>query len=90
MHRQDDEPVLVEDETILRMFPPLRQAWGMRGEQVCVPISGRIARRVLFGAIDIRTGHRIVQRAKGLWQSEVQAFLRELCAAVTASRGDSG
>ena len=70
--------MLVEDETILRMFPPLRQAWGMRGEQVCVPISGRNARRVLFGAIDIRTGNRIVRRAKGLWQSEVQAFLCEL------------
>jgi transposase len=70
--------VLVADETILRLFPPLRQAWGPRGEQVCVPVTGRNARRVLYGAIDVRTGRRVVRRAASMRQAEVHAFLREL------------
>jgi transposase len=70
--------VLVADETILRLFPPLRQAWGLRGRQVCVPVSGRNARRVLFGAINVRTGRRVVRRAGSMRLGEVHAFLREL------------
>lgn len=72
------EPVLVEDETILRLFPPLRQAWGMRGSQVCVPITGRNDRRVLYGAINIRTGHRITRCGRTMRLFEFHAFLREL------------
>ena len=66
------------DETILRLFPPLRNAWGFEGEQVRVPVTGRNARRVLYGAIDVRTGHRVVRRATSMRQAEVHAFLREL------------
>lgn len=72
------EPVLVADETILRLFPPLRHAWGVRGEQVRVPVTGHNARRVLLGAIDVRTGHRVVRRATTMRQAEVHAFLSEL------------
>ena len=70
--------MLAADETTLRLFPPLRQAWGLRGEQVCVPVTGRNARRVLLGAINLRTGHRVVRRATSLRQGEVHAFLRDL------------
>jgi len=70
--------VLVEDETILRLFPPLRQAWGLRGQQVCVPVTGRNDRRVLFGAVNVDTGHRVLRRARSMRQGEVHAFLREL------------
>lgn len=70
--------MLVEDETVLRLFPPLRQAWGVRGRPVCVPVTGRNDRRALFGAIDVATGHRVVRRAAGMRQGEVHAFLREL------------
>jgi transposase len=52
--------VLATDETILRLFPPLRAAWAAEGEQASVMISGRNAKRVLFGAINILSGHRIV------------------------------
>lgn len=72
------EPVLVEDETILRLFPPLRQAWGMRGSQVCVPITGQNDRRVLYGAINLATGHRITHRGKSMRLPEFHTFLREL------------
>ena len=75
---EPDEPVLVADETILRLFPPLRQAWGLRGSQVCVPVTGRNARRVLYGAINVRTGHRVLRRASSMRQGEVHAFLRDL------------
>ena len=70
--------MLAADETILRLFPPLRQAWGVRGEQVCVPITGRNDRRVLFGAVNLRTGHRVLRRGRSMRQGEVHAFLREL------------
>ena len=72
------EPVLVEDETIVRLFPPLRQAWGMRGSQVCVPITGQNDRRVLYGAINIATGHRVTRRGRSMRLHEFHTFLRDL------------
>lgn len=49
--------LLFEDETIIRLFPNLRRSWSMRGEQANIGVSGQNARRVLFGAINMRTGH---------------------------------
>jgi hypothetical protein len=51
--------VLAEDETDLLLFPPLRSAWAKRGQQAQVSLTGRNARRVLFGALNLRTGHRV-------------------------------
>ena len=59
---------LFEDETDLLLFPPLRTAWGLRGQPTEVPISGFNARRVVFGTINIDTGHRLFlarQRQRG-------------------------
>ena len=70
--------LLFMDWTLLRMFPPLRMAWGWRGRQVRVPISGYNAKRALFGTIDVRSGHRVVLRRDGTKQADFQAFLREL------------
>jgi transposase len=70
--------VLFIDATILRLFPPLRSAWSFRGEQAAVRITGRNAKRVLFGAINPRTGHRLVVRRPGTRQEDFQAFLRHL------------
>jgi transposase len=47
------------DETTLREFPPLRAAWSRRGQQTRVIISGRNERRVVHGAINIRTGQQV-------------------------------
>jgi len=66
---------LFEDETDLRLFPPLRSAWGPRGQALEVPISGSNARRVVFGTINIDTGHRLFlvrRRQKG---EDFRAFL---------------
>jgi transposase len=73
-----DAVLLFIDATILRWFPPLRFAWAFRGEQATVKISGRNAKRVLFGAINPRTGHRLVFRRPRMRQEDFQAFLRYL------------
>ncbi len=69
---------LFEDETILRLFPVLRRAWSLRGEQAGVPITGNNAKRVLFGTLNPRPGHRIGFRWLNMRQESFQAFLRFL------------
>lgn len=70
--------VLIEDETTLRLLPPLRAAWAMKGEQAEVPISGRNDQRVLFGVLNPRTGHRVLLRRRTARQEDFCAFLKEL------------
>ena len=77
-HLPAEAVVLFEDETILRLFPVLRRAWSLRGEQAEVPITGRNDKRVLFGTINLRTGHRIVLRQPNMRQASFHAFLRVL------------
>ena len=68
--------LLGEDETVLRLFPVLRRAWALRGAQAHVALTGCNAKRVLFGAINLRTGHRIILRRPNMEQVHFQAFLR--------------
>src|SRR3954454_11194785 len=69
---------LAQDETDLLLFPPLRAAWSKRGEVAKVWLSGRNARRVIFGAMNLRTGTRLfLPREKGR-SGDFQAFLEEL------------
>jgi transposase len=63
---------------VLRLFPVLRRAWALRGEQARVAITGCNAKRVLFGAINLRTGHRVMWRRPNMEQVHFQAFLRLL------------
>jgi transposase InsO family protein len=70
--------VLFADWTLLRLFPPLRATWAPIGAQATVPISGANAKRVLFGAIDLRTARRAVLVRRAAGQADAQAFLREL------------
>lgn len=51
--------VWVADETALREFPPLRAGWSLRGHPALVTISGRNARRTLFGALNVTTGEMV-------------------------------
>ena len=70
--------VLAQDETDLLLFPPLRAAWSKRGEDAKVWLSGRNARRVIFGAMNLRTGTRLfVPREKGR-SGDFRAFLGEV------------
>jgi hypothetical protein len=54
----------------------LRRAWSLSGQQATVDITGQNARRVLFGAINMHTGHRMVMPYAALSQSGFQQFLR--------------
>lgn len=73
-----DAVLLFMDETILRLLPPLRCAWALAGTQAEVRVTGQNAKRVLSGALNPRTGHRIVTVARQMRQADFQAFLTEL------------
>jgi hypothetical protein len=66
------------DWTLLRLFPPLRAAWALKGTQATVPITGANAKRVLFGAINLRTAHRVVLIRPRAGAADAQAFVREI------------
>jgi hypothetical protein len=70
--------LLFEDEIILRLFPVLRMAWSLNGEQATVGITGKNAKRILFGTINLRTGHRILMRYANMRQAGFQDFLHLL------------
>jgi DDE superfamily endonuclease len=67
--------LLFQDETILRLLPELRRAWSLRGEQARVSITGQNAKCVLWGTLNLRTGHCIVARSATLHQRYFQQFL---------------
>jgi DDE superfamily endonuclease len=68
--------VLAEDETDLLLFPPLRAAWSPRGQAKRVVLSGRNARRTVFGAMNLRTGRRLFLPREHQRAADFQAFLR--------------
>ena len=53
--------ILMQDETDLLLFPPLRAAWAPVGQQATVRLSGYNAKRVLFGALDLLSGKRYLR-----------------------------
>ena len=64
------------DETIITETPPLAYCYGRRGAQVSVPLTGNHAKRVLHGAINIRSGD-VVLLITDVWdQATHQAFLQ--------------
>jgi transposase len=70
--------LLAVDETTLRFLPPLRAAWALRGHQAQVLISGRNDQRVLFGALNVANGRRLLLRRGRACAADFQAFLRHL------------
>lgn len=67
--------VLVEDETDLLLFPPLRAMWWPRGVPAQVMLSGSNARRVVFGCMNLATGHRLFLDRRRQRAEDFQAFL---------------
>ena len=70
--------LLFEDETILRLFPSLRRAWARQGQQGIIAVSGHNDQRVLFGSVDVHSGHRVVLEKPRVSQSGFQEFLQML------------
>jgi hypothetical protein len=68
--------VLAEDETDLLLFPPLRAAWSPRGHPKEVLLCGRNGRRVGCGAMNLRTGPRLLLPREHQRAADFQAFLR--------------
>jgi hypothetical protein len=56
LERKERAVLLMLDETIITETPPLYNAYGHIGEQVRVPITGNRAKRILHGAINVRSG----------------------------------
>ena len=63
---------------MLRMFPPLRAAWALKGQQSEVLITGANAKRVLFGAINVRSARRTILVRKKAKAEDAQAFFKHL------------
>jgi transposase len=70
--------VLAADETDLLLFPPLRAGWAPRGEPKRVRLTGFNARRVIFGALNLRTGRRHLTARQRQRSVDFCAFLRLL------------
>jgi len=70
--------ILAADETDLRLFPPLRSGWARRGEPAPVPISGSNAKRVLFGAVNIHTGTRLLHVRRHGRGADFRSFLSQV------------
>jgi len=70
--------LLFEDETLIRLFPNIRRAWSFKGEQGQIGITGRNDQRVLFGTINLHTGHRIAIVERYMRQEGFQCLLKQL------------
>jgi hypothetical protein len=67
--------LLMLDETIITETPPLYSCYGYVGEQVRVPITGNRSKRILHGAINVRSGDASLLITEE-WVNEThQAFL---------------
>lgn len=66
------------DETTRREFPPGRAAWARRGQQQIVVLSGRNARRVVHGALNIATGELVTLVRERSRQDDCAAFVEAL------------
>lgn len=67
---------LFEDETDLRLFPPLRNCWALRGQPAPVLLSGSNAKRVIFGTINRTTGTRLFLARNHQRGEDFQELLR--------------
>jgi hypothetical protein len=67
--------VLMLDETIVTETPPLYACYGRVGQQVSVPITGSRKKRILHGAINVRTGAALLQVTRRWDQVTHREFL---------------
>lgn len=64
------------DETIITETPPLYSCYCRIGEQARVPITGNRAKRILHGALNIRSGDVVLLITQEWVQETHQAFLQ--------------
>ena len=56
----------------------MRAKWALQGETAKVWLTGRNARRVIFGALNLRNGHRVLLCRERQQAPDFCAFLKEL------------
>ena len=64
------------DETIITETPPLYNAYGKRGSQVEVPITGNREKRILHGTLNIRSGEILFMISEEWNEESHGAFLK--------------
>jgi hypothetical protein len=69
--------ILMLDETIITETPPLYSCYGRIGQQVCVPITGNRARRVLHGVLNISTGD-VLLLITDVWNEQTHQFFLQM------------
>ena len=68
--------MLMLDETIITETPPLYCGYGRSGEQVRVPITGNRAKRIIHGALNIRTGE-VLLLITDVWDEVTHQYFLE-------------
>ncbi len=70
--------MMFSDATILTETPPLRACWSLVGRQAEVPITGNRDKRVVFGALNPRTGAAWFDESAKWDQDAFQNHLRSI------------
>ena len=69
--------MLMLDETILTETPPLRCCYGRVGQQVCIPITGKRAKRILHGVLNVTTGDLLMLITE-VWDEVTHQYFLEM------------
>jgi hypothetical protein len=70
--------ILYGDESRIQLLPLLRNMWHWAGEQIRIPTPGNNQSRVIFGALNIRTGQWNYLIRKRMRKEDFIAFLEYL------------
>lgn len=65
------------DEVIITETPPLYCCYGRSGQQVCVPVSGNRSKRIIHGAINIRSGDLLLLITE-IWDEVTHQYFLEM------------
>jgi hypothetical protein len=65
------------DEVIITETPPLYCCYGPVGEQVCIPVTGQRAKRILHGAINVQTGELLLLITE-VWDELTHQYFLEM------------
>jgi transposase len=65
------------DEVIITETPPLYCCYGRMGQQVSVPITGNRAKRIVHGALNIKTGELLLLITE-VWDEVTHQFFLEM------------
>ena len=78
LQRRHQTVVLFTDATIITETLPLRARWALQGVPVTVPIMGNRHKRVLYGALNVRSGAICLDQALKWNEESFQEHLRHL------------